>query len=194
MNEDNKQEIININDLTFDLIESVHDDWCKQNAGIFFTKKADRQQQYQYLPIELIGFNEAKSDLLFIEPILNSFTSSADVQNVQEKYNEEVKRLLIKIKGDSPLSKEELEKAISKNKIGYENWSTEIQEAMKNPEFVKNIIIPQILSKGLGKDTELIQILEEEGVVDFNTKSLEELKEEKEMLEKELNSLSREDI
>lgn len=106
MNEDNKQEIININDLTFDLIESVHDDWCKQNAGIFFTKKADRQQQYQYLPIELIGFNEAKSDLLFIEPILNSFTSSADVQNVQEKYNEEVKRLLIKIKGDSPLSKE----------------------------------------------------------------------------------------
>lgn len=194
MNEDNKQEIININDLTFDLIESVHDDWCKQNAGIFFTKKADRQQQYQYLPIELIGFNEAKSDLLFIEPILNSFTSSEDVQNVQEKYNEEVKRLLIKIKGDSPLSKEELEKAISKNKIGYENWSTEIQEAMKNPEFVKNIIIPQILSKGLGKDTELIQILEEEGVVDFNTKSLEELKEEKEMLEKELNSLSREDI
>lgn len=87
-----------------------------------------------------------------------------------------------------------MEKAISKNKIGYENWSTEIQEAMKNPEFVKNIIIPQILSKGLGKDTELIQILEEEGVVDFNTKSLEELKEEKEMLEKELNSLSREDI
>lgn len=59
-----------MHELVVDAMEAVHDNWIKDKAGLFFNKKAEKEQQFQYLPLELIGWDEAKSDLLFIKPII----------------------------------------------------------------------------------------------------------------------------
>ena len=68
-------------------MEAVHDGWVEDNVKLFFTEKADRGQQYQYLPLEFIGWDEAKSDLLFIKPIIHSIGGYADEAEIKEECN-----------------------------------------------------------------------------------------------------------
>ena len=49
-----------------------------------FNKKCDRKQLRQYAPLELIGWNEVKSDLLFLNPILKSI--DVNVNDIKFKY------------------------------------------------------------------------------------------------------------
>ncbi len=69
-------------------LSHIHDNWVRDNSSEkAFEKKKDREQLRQYLPLELIGFNEVKSDLLFLNPVLNSVGLSIDENKLQEVYN-----------------------------------------------------------------------------------------------------------
>lgn len=149
---------INIYKVIVDTMEAVHDGWVEDNAKLFFTKKADRGQQYQYLPLELIGWDEAKSDLLFIKPIIHSIGIYADDTKTKEEYNKRTVTFFKRL--DSNIHNIDcLENAIVENGLKYNHWTPEIEEAMGDSKFVKEIILPELRKKGFMKDKELINTL-----------------------------------
>lgn len=156
----------NMPKLVVDTMEAVHDGWVEDNAKLFFTKKADRGQQYQYLPLELIGWDEAKSDLLFIKPIIHSIGVYADDAEIKEECNKRTVAFFEKhsdrmdgILGMSIYNLDDLEKCIVENGLEYDHWTPEIEKAMGDSEFVKGTILPELREKGFMKDEELMDTL-----------------------------------
>ena len=76
------------------ILKNVHNGWVWDNREQFFTKKQERGQQYQYLPISLIGWDEAKSDLLFVKPILDKIGIQIDENELKEVYCGKTQKLL----------------------------------------------------------------------------------------------------
>lgn len=85
-----------LDNLTIDSLSFIHDNWVKDNSSEkAFEKKKDREQLRQYAPLEVIGWNEAKNDLLFLSPILNSIgvnlsASGFRMTSLKESYYERV--------------------------------------------------------------------------------------------------------
>ena len=78
------------NEENFELLAlaAIHDSWEKDNANEkTIEKKKGKGQLRQYAPLELIGFNEVKSDLIFLEPILDRMGISIDIRALEEEYN-----------------------------------------------------------------------------------------------------------
>ena len=73
--------IENINAMIIQALRDIHDQWCIDNAGKFF--EAGRNKQYQHLPLELIGWEEAKSDFVFLAPILKKMGVDMDMESIQ---------------------------------------------------------------------------------------------------------------
>lgn len=162
--------------LVANTMEAVHDGWVKDNAKLFFTKKADRGQQYQYLPLELIGWDEAKSDLLFIKPIIHAIGGYADEAEIKEVCNKRTIRYFrelsysrdegtmgMRVHNLDDLGQEIIENGLLDN---YEPLDTVIEgtditlrDAMQDSEFVKGRLLPQLKEKGFIKDEELMDTL-----------------------------------
>ena len=169
-----------INDIVMNMLEAVHNGWIKDNTDIFFTKKKDREQQFQYLPLELIGWDEAKSDLLFIKSIVESMGEKIDEKALKDTYHEntmyyldnlnfqygheyanfkdigqkildEGKDIFIKI--EYPWTDREKAQAYQETECP---WTEEIAQAFQDEKFVQDVIIPQVEEKGIGKDYELM--------------------------------------
>ena len=168
----NKQN--NMPKLIVDTMEAVHDGWVEDNAKIFLTKKADRGQQYQYLPLELIGWDEAKSDLLFIKPIINAIGGYVDEAEVKEECNRRTIEFFKRYSdrgmdgtlGMSIHNLEDLGNWIAENGLEYDAWDAEIDDkgtslwnAMQNRELMLGTILPQLREKGFMKDEELMDKL-----------------------------------
>lgn len=78
--------------MIFTVLSAVHDGWVEDNA-----KKFDRKEgktRYMHLPVELIGWEESKKDLLFISPILEEMGISIDEAKLQRAYVKMVKYFL----------------------------------------------------------------------------------------------------
>ncbi len=72
-----------------DILANVHDGWVKDNAKKF-NREGRENKKYQHLPIEMIGWKEAKADLLFVEPILDAMGIKVDEQKLEQEYNKRV--------------------------------------------------------------------------------------------------------
>ncbi len=73
------------------VLTTIHDGWVVNNSSEkTFKKKADRHQLRQYAPLELIGWNEVKSDLLFLTPILASVGVQVDEEKLKGAYHKQV--------------------------------------------------------------------------------------------------------
>ena len=164
----------NMSKLVVDTMEAVHDGWVEDNAKIFLTKKADRGQQYQYLPLELIGWEEAKSDLLFIRPIIHQIGGYVDEAEVKEECNKRTIEFFERYSdrgmdgtlGMSIHNLEDLGNWIAENGLEYDAWNAEIDDkgtslwnAMQNRELIMEKILPQLREKGFLADEELIDKL-----------------------------------
>ena len=69
-----------------DILSDIHDNWCAENEAKFFDGYR-AEKRYQFLKLETIGFDEATSDLLFVEPILKKIGIDIDIENLEEQYN-----------------------------------------------------------------------------------------------------------
>ena len=67
-----------------------------------FNKKVSRNQLRQYAPLELIGWNEVKSDLLFLNPILAAIGVNVDEQSLENEYHSMVASYLEEKEINSP--------------------------------------------------------------------------------------------
>lgn len=73
---------------TLDVLSTVHEYWVEDEDNIWKLRSPRRMgKRYQVMPLELIGFDEAKSDLLFTEPILNAGGMEIDEQKLREAYD-----------------------------------------------------------------------------------------------------------
>jgi len=78
------KSIDSVEDFILQGLSDIHDNWVKDNSGEqAFQKKTERQQLRQYAPLEIIGWNEAKSDLLFLTPILSSIGVPAPTRGLE---------------------------------------------------------------------------------------------------------------
>ena len=85
------QQIDNIEELILTALSDIHDQWVIDNSSEkAFIKKEGRGQLHQYTPQELIGWNEVKSDLIFLEPILNRVGVTVNHEKLLAAYNERV--------------------------------------------------------------------------------------------------------
>lgn len=80
-----------------DLLSKVHDDWVKENPHKFnMTEREDKK--FQHLPFEMIGWNEARADLLIAKPILKFLKIEIDEKELEKEYNQKVVKFFNKNK------------------------------------------------------------------------------------------------
>lgn len=85
------------------VLSTIHDGWVdKYSDEKTFNKKVSRNQLRQYAPLELIGWNEVKSDLLFLNPILASIGVNVDEQSLESEYHSMVASYLEENQINSP--------------------------------------------------------------------------------------------
>jgi len=85
------QQVDNIEEFILTALSDIHDQWVIDNSSEkTFIKKEGRGQLHQFTPQELIGWNEVKSDLIFLEPILNRLGVTIDQEKLLAAYNEKV--------------------------------------------------------------------------------------------------------
>lgn len=71
------------------ILSDVHDAWLSSNTGKF-NKTGREDKRFQHLPLELIGWEEAKKDLLFINPIMGSLKAKAQEEMIEMAYEDRV--------------------------------------------------------------------------------------------------------
>lgn len=72
-------------DMILFVLKAIHDGWCLDNAGRF-EKKISKGQEYQFLPLQMIGYEEATSDLLFVRPILAAVGVQVNDEKLQHAF------------------------------------------------------------------------------------------------------------
>ena len=94
-----------------DVLSDIHKDWIEDNIRKL-RDPSRMNKRYQAMPLELIGFQEAKSDLLFVEPILNASGLELDEQKLKDAYDAygDIDTLRFKELAKDPRAVEELEK------------------------------------------------------------------------------------
>lgn len=137
------------------VLGTIHDGWVVNNSSEkTFNKKMDRGQLRQYAPLELIGWNEVRSDLLFLSPVLSSVGIMVDEMALSKAYYERVANYL---KEKSINSQEDLTELV---KLGREYYPVlpESLEARLSP--YSEMISSQLMQNWINKDPSVIQIMQ----------------------------------
>ena len=108
-----------------------------------------REKKHQHMPFELIGWNEAKADLLFANPIFLGIGVGIS-RPLEYDYLDVVKDYLLENK---IVITNDLVSKISKPEEFYPSLKgqTSITENLKDEGYVRSTVIPQIEEKGIGK-------------------------------------------
>ena len=148
----------NIEEFILKISEEVHNDWVKNNSDEqTFNKKINKSQARQYLPLELIGYNEVESDLLFIEPILYSLGIKINKEKLKETYYLKLENYL---KENKITNEEELESHIL---LGSEMYPSLHENNLdKNVKNNSKIITEQLINNWQEKDKESLAIFNEQ--------------------------------
>lgn len=143
-------------DMVLTVLSHIHDGWVKDNQKKFMS----RDKKYQHMPFELIGWQEAKSDLLFLNPILQAMGIDIPEEDLEKAYDDRVKDFF-KSKGITSL--DELSEQISRGAEFYPplKGQEDILQTLQNPEFVSETLIPSIKEKGIGADESAMKRVEQ---------------------------------
>ena len=133
--------------LVVDTLSTIHDDWSRGAARKFF----QREKKHQHMPIELIGWKEAKADLLFLKPILEGAGVEVSDEQLQLSYYDRVKAFQ---DANNLHTTEEIASAIQGGAEIYPalEGQTEITDFMATPEGAATVA-QQIAENGIGGDT-----------------------------------------
>ena len=77
--------------VVLDVLAAVHDYWVTDKARKF-GQEGRENKRYQHLPIEMIGWKETKSDLLFVSPILEAIGVNVNEEVLEAYYDKRVGR------------------------------------------------------------------------------------------------------
>lgn len=137
------------------VLSTIHDGWVKDNSSEkTFNKKVDRQQLRQYAPLELIGWNEAKSDLLFLNPILASIGVQVNEQQLSGAYHESVANYMEEMQINS---QDDLTALIQQGKAYYPALTDELETRLLP---MSEIVSQQIIQNWNNKDLQTAEIMQ----------------------------------
>lgn len=141
-----KAKNVNVEELALYALACIHDSWVVDNAKKFVAPGREAKR-YQHTPLETIGWNEAKADLLFLEPVLNSVGIEVNKQKLHEAYDESTVEFF-KANGfiDSigQINKEEISKKLMQGKDFYPALSD--LNSTQSPE-IANQVAEQVSEK-----------------------------------------------
>ena len=136
------------------VLSTIHDGWVVDNSSEkTFNKKVDRQQLRQYAPLELIGWNEVRSDLLFLNPILASVGVQVNEETLSQAYHTRVANYMeeMKINGQDDLT------ALVQQGRNYYPVLPEELEARLLP--MSEVVSSQFIQNWNAKDQETAEII-----------------------------------
>lgn len=137
------------------VLETIHDGWVVNNSSEkTFNKKMDRGQLRQYAPLELIGWNEVRSDLLFLSPVLSSVGVMVDESVLSKAYHETVANYL---KEKSISSQNDLTELVRQGRQYYPILPESL-EAKLLP--YSELVSSQLMQNWINKDPAVIQIMQ----------------------------------
>jgi len=84
-------ESANKKEVALQALSEIHDGWVKDYAHKF-NQEGRENKRYQHLPIEMIGWEEVKSDLLFLSPVLETVFANIDEKSLENGYNARVQK------------------------------------------------------------------------------------------------------
>lgn len=179
-------------EMIMDTLFAVHDGWVKDNAKKFMA----REKKHQHMPSELIGWKEAKADLLFIKPIFEAAGIEVSEEALETEYNDRVKEFFL---NRGIRNSYDLEMQFIKGERFYSalKGQDEIISFLENEELTESILIPQIAEKGIGKiedvrESIINQIAENPNVGDFSRLSAEEIELVEQKVENDIASTRKE--
>ena len=136
-----------------EVLSTIHDGWIVDNSNEkTFNKKVDRQQLRQYAPLELIGWNEVKSDLLFLNPVLESVGVQVDEEALAQAYHTRVANYLEEMQISS---KDDLTTLIQRGRDYYPILPEELDEKLLP---MSEDVSDQIIQNWNAKDPETAQL------------------------------------
>ncbi len=140
-------ELDNPNELIISALSEIHDGWVRKHEYRF--DEEGRDKKYQHMPLELIGFKEAKIDLLFLSPILDAGGVKYNLDELEQTYNAAVIRFF---QERGITTSEDLVPFIQKGAEFYKalEGQDSIITYLANPDNVRTVIIPSIEDKGIG--------------------------------------------
>lgn len=141
-----------VNNIIMDALFAVHDGWVRDNVNKFINRK----KKHQHMPSELIGWEEVKTDLIFVRPIFELAGIKVNEEELEQVYNDRVKKFFLDRK---ILTTEDLINHITKGKEFYpalEGYGDIILQIISKPYYVKSHIIRDIEKYGIGNIDEII--------------------------------------
>ena len=102
------------------------------------------------MPSELIGWKEAKADLLFIRPIFEALDIKVNEDELEQVYNNRVKDFFLDRK---IVTARNLSDSITQGEYFYPALANygEVLTTINDPDYVDQHVIPAIEQKGIGK-------------------------------------------
>ena len=138
---------------TLNVLTTIHDIWVLNNANEkTFNKKLSQDKLRQYAPLELIGWNEVLSDLLFLKPILTAVGVQVDEQALAQAYHTRTANYMEEMNINSY---EDLTALVQQGRKYYPVLSEELETRLLP---LSETISHQIIDNWKGKDTETAQI------------------------------------
>jgi hypothetical protein len=143
-----------IDKMTMDALTAIHD------MSVFHTVQTHREA-YKHLPIETQGWHEAKNGLMYVAPIMESIGVKIDEESLRKEYTR---------RAIERLSDLDLKGAILSGFDGYDkNWSSGF--TFFDSSYVEDVVLPDIETKGFGKDEILMAALDARGTNPIKAKS-----------------------
>lgn len=136
------------------VLSTIHDGWVVDNSSEkTYNKKVDRQQLRQYAPLDLIGWNEVRSDLLFLNPILASVGVQIDEETLSQAYHTRVANYMEEMKINS---QDDLTALVHQGRNYYPVLPEELETRLLP---MSEVISGQIMKNWNAKDPETAQII-----------------------------------
>lgn len=144
------------------VLEAIHNGWVRTHSDKENLDEAlEHEQLRQYTPLALIGFNEVKSDLLFLKPILTSLGFDFDEVKIEEEYHNYVRDYLI---NNNIRNKDDLLNLVSKGSSYYPAIDGNADIYLSN---YYNDITDQIINNFKNNDTISFDIFNEMNTYSF---------------------------
>lgn len=141
-------------DQELEVLSTIHDGWVVDNSSEkTFYKKVDRKQLRQYAPLDLIGWNEVRSDLLFLNPILASVNVQIDENTLSKAYHSRVNNYMEKMQINS---QDDLTKLVQQGRNYYSVLPQELEEKLLP---MSEIVSEQMIQNWSEKDPETAEII-----------------------------------
>ena len=137
-----------------EVLATIHDGWVVDNSNEkTFNKKVDRQQLRQYAPLDLIGWNEVRNDLLFLTPILAAVGVQVDEVSLAQAYHTRVATYMEKMKINS---QDDLTALVQQGRNYYPVLPEELEAKLFT---MSEIVSGQMIQNWNTKDPDTAQIL-----------------------------------